>query len=131
MLTRTRPLNLPKKKESKNYKIIEIPIYLGWVYIAIGDLTEIRKQFIPDEEVVVNTGIAGRCTELNSREWLISFTEKGVGDWGLAAHEGAHFVHMLFENRGVNYTLSNDEHYCYMLTWIVNEIKKAQEEIKV
>ncbi len=49
---------------------------------------------------------------------------------GVIAHEALHIVNILFQQRGVLYQIDNDEHACYMLQWVVDEINTHLDKHK-
>ena len=103
----------------------EIPIYKGQLVIVLCDnSTEFKERYsnFPHNEIFAHSfgrefkGEEGYFILLNTNSKYAKITQ------GVIAHEALHIVNILFEQRGVSYQLDNDEHACYMLQWVVDEI---------
>lgn len=122
----TRPLGFsmpPKIKDNPNFDGFEIPLYKGWLYVEFGDIPQILKDF-KQESGEEEKQIAGRACQLNSHNWLIALDFGTIKRPSIWAHEAVHIANMIFSSRGVTYTLENDEHLCYLVTWIVECIEQ-------
>ena len=106
----------------------KIPIYRGMLVIIISDdITELKKldPDFPYEDIYAHA----THRDWNDNEGYIVIlnpnnTRRGL-TYGVVAHEALHLVHYLFDNREMPYTIENDEHACYILEWIVDEIMKV------
>lgn len=103
----------------------EIPLYKGQLVVIICDEIEKIKNIAPNfphSEIFAHSygkeynGEEGYFILLNPQSKQAKITN------GIIAHEALHIVNILFQQRGVGYQLDNDEHACYLLQWIVDEV---------
>lgn len=103
----------------------EIPLYKGMLVVILCDNVDELKHNSPNfshSQIFAHSygkeynGEEGYFVLLNPKSKQAKITE------GIIAHEALHVVNILFQQRGVGYQLDNDEHACYLLQWIVDEI---------
>jgi hypothetical protein len=106
-------------------KRITIPVYLGTlVLIQLDDLMNIPAQWKPaDSNLCGYDGITYFVENYRGyRFFVIAVTENTSSH--VIAHEALHCVNKIFEHRGIEYSLVNDEHAAYLLGWIVRQCHK-------
>lgn len=99
---------------------IEIPIYRTGVeiYDSCNDIGFDDKTTVGGLEWDwdrPNTDVPKMAFNLNHHEFNI----------GTVAHECAHLVFRIFGNRGVVANPDNDEHFCYLLEFVMNAVSKV------
>jgi hypothetical protein len=103
----------------------EIPLYKGQlVVILCDDVSELKDNSpnFPHSQIFAHSygkeykGEEGYFILLNTKSEQAKITQ------GIIAHEALHIVNILFQQRCVGYQLDNDEHACYLLEWIVDEV---------
>jgi hypothetical protein len=118
------------------HEIHRIPLYAGKLAIVVThDANDLKKIF--REDTVEDTGILekyylyGHCLTLahdgtTCYTILLDFESlAGPITHGTLSHEALHAVNMLFKARGISYSLDDDEHAAYLLTWITDMIYAA------
>ena len=117
-----------------NRKTVNIPIYHGKLDICITDDRERMAKDYKDvggfnDEVFAHTlyneskGVfAVVLNPLNSISKLSQ---------GIIAHEAVHVVNFVFGSRGVIPDTDNDEPMAYFVEWVVDEINKYLQSLKI
>jgi len=74
-------------------------------------------------------GFEGCCFRNNDSDGYSRYIMAFLNDTTpkIIAHECLHFVGYLFEDRGINFSTTNDEPQCYLLDWAVGECHKFLE----
>lgn len=101
----------------------EIPIYFGRLHIVIAeDLTCAYRKYGKSKEETTN------CKALTEDNIVKGCLEVTIYLQPNAAvktvcHECAHAVNFIFKHVGVELSTSNDEPFCYMLGWVVEQVE--------
>ncbi len=109
---------------------IEIPIYNGDFYIVFSDdFSKDAKRHGFD----LISG-SGECSAIALRSksrllYMLMLNNLKVRP-DLVAHEAVHIVNYIFDDHGVDISLDHDEHYAYMLDWVVEKVFKAAYDLK-
>lgn len=120
-----------------NYKekYIKIPIYSGRLAIIFTDsvenLPEQIQQFFDDDIMFhsVNYYIWSHDGQEKLQTFFLvlnPFTEMLTE--GKLAHESSHITKWIFEYIGSDHTAETDEHYSYILEWIVDQVIEFKSE---
>lgn len=107
-------------------KTIKIPIYLGDLIIVQTDNNKlIEDKYLKNEFDLSSYGACViRWPDAHGyTRYVIWFRNKT--EYRHIAHESAHLVNMIFKDRSIDLDHENDEPYCYMIGWVVNEIIKT------
>ena len=115
----------------KNHKQIEktlkIPLYVGRLTIIIDeDLPSIVKKYPALKKDYLEKH--GAVTFWKGTNVYTALELKHITP-GLIAHEAKHVVNRIFINIGHYLDLDNDEPECYLLSWVVNRIVDAHNEL--
>ena len=108
-------------------KKIEIPIYLGYLVIIVtDDFKKIIKKYNIASSSDPNdhdySAITFRLYKKRISNYYCVLRKKASP--GAIAHEAKHIVNKIFQDRGINLDIVNDENETYLLGWIVNQIYK-------
>ena len=124
------------------YVIHRIPLYSGKLAIVVThNVNDLKKVFTEESiqytDILENSYLYGHCLNLSHEGYtaytiLLDFkSAAGPITHGTISHEALHAVNMLFNSRGVNYNLDDDEHAAYLLGWITDMIYAALTEWKL
>lgn len=109
----------------KGYKRIDIPHLPIVVKFCISKKPlEMRNSLIKDYDLpeFPDDDFTGLHTyDKNGNFWL---TFKKGCSAGTIAHESFHLIGRIFEHLDMHYDVDSDEHFAYMLSYIVDEIVK-------
>lgn len=121
-------------------KKIHIPIYGGWMHVAMSDEDNIyelaKRNFnVDDESLKDYDGVVLVKGDFPTGVYPVLFS--GKISPGIVAHEAKHIVNRIFTDIDMLLDRSNDECETYLLSWIVNRIwevkmkleKKKNEEL--
>lgn len=105
-------------------KIITIPIYYGkLVLFQLDDLKDIPKEFDPEFDTHGYNGLTWtHDSETGFRYFCMAFEMNTTQK--IIAHESYHCLNNIFEHRGIQHDLRNDEPAAYLLGWIVERCHK-------
>ncbi len=99
---------------------INIPVYGSYLTVIIcKDLAEVEKEYNLDNVVDANA-YSFKDNKKGYYEYFLVFKDNAFSP-EIIAHECAHFVGGLFEDRGIFPDFKNDEPFCYMLSWSVRK----------
>ena len=100
-------------------KTIETPLFNDKINIVVTKkISKIAKEY----NLSIGDGVDGVCWA-DKGEIYIGITKKATP--GLIAHEALHAVGFIFEGVNIKMDISNDEHQCYLLQFIVDEVYKT------
>ena len=104
---------LPSKKRVFT---INVPIFTAGIKVFVCTVDEFRK-YRPDVE--------DNCQGcfLPSHNWMWFNSEVEISP-GLIAHECIHAVNCIYEHKGIQITMDNDEVLAYSVEWMVDKIFK-------
>lgn len=100
-------------------KVIKIPIYDAKFKVYIGDVQEVAKKY----DISISRGVLG-CMARNykgkSYKRIIALpSEINIGT---IVHECTHLVNDILSYVGYELDFDNDEHYCYLLDYVVQKV---------
>lgn len=112
------------------YKKVSVPLYFGHLHIAIaedlGDAVRglgIGRSTDPPAFDCFGAITTERTDKNGITHWYALFTPKQKA--GVIAHEAKHIVNFIFLSRGLQLDPVHDEHECYLLGWVVQQIYDA------
>jgi len=98
---------------------LHIPIYNACLTICICDtMQSVGEEYGIEDLSESNAKTMVKTFDDGKKGYLIAF--KIISPSNIA-HECLHFVNMLFEERGISYSLENDEHAAYLLGYVVDK----------
>ena len=103
-------------------KTVEIPIYHGTLtFYKDKTLKRVAKKH--GFKDIENFGACAFIHHKNGyTRYFIAFGRERT-PWTIA-HEAKHIVNRIFEDRGIELSLSHDEPECYLLGWVVKQATK-------
>lgn len=107
---------------------VNIPIYKGTLIVTVFDSEEellSKEDFGDFNELVKYSGAWVESVEKNYFGDNFKVYLRPQNSPSTIAHEAAHVVHKVFQERGVDMTWRNDEYYTYFLGWVVDELDKT------
>ena len=105
-------------------KKIKIPLYFGeLILIEDRGLMEVKKKH-NFKEMEGFAAISFRNPTKKGYSRYVIAVRKGWVKPDLIAHEAMHIVSKVFEDRGMQCQLDNDEPQAYLMGWVVKECHK-------
>ena len=105
-------------------KKFNIAIYERDVFVYISNnKRQIEKKIQLDEGTLYDGSDASTFSIVNDnnvRDMFMVFDENV--SIGTIAHECKHTINFLYKDLGVKLDIDNDEHECYLLGWLIDEI---------
>lgn len=104
----------------------KIPIYFGRLHVIVADnLTDAWTKYgrpLDNEKESFEA-----CTDCFIRGGILNVQIfiKPNASVKTVVHECAYAVNMIFEHTGVELSTSNDEPFCYMLGWVVEQVEDS------
>lgn len=105
-------------------KKLQIPLYFGELsIIQLNKLTTLEKKY----KLHSLHGMEA-CSFRNHKKngfsrYVIAFERNCTPK--MIAHEALHLVALIYEDRGIQLEIENDEPQCYLIGWIVGECHQA------
>lgn len=120
--------NEPKLDIKKHFPI---PIYGGWLTVIMTkeeDLTNTVKRHYKNwgDDAVDAEGLI--LDFKGDRTYPMVFHDNATA--GVIVHEASHVTNRIFRDIGAKPTWENDEHYAYMIAWVVEKILEVQEKMQ-
>ena len=116
-----------KNKSKRISKTLKIPLYVGRLTIIITEnLTSLIKEYPALKEDFLKRH--GAVTFWEGTNIYSAFELRQLTP-GLIAHEAKHVTNRVFINIGHYLDLENDEPECYLLSWVVNRITDAHNDL--
>ena len=105
-------------------KRIKIPIYKGWLTVAIDEtLEKAAEPFDLGIDTSIYSALACNKTVGGVKEYAILLSKDS--SVAAIAHESKHIVNMVFQHIGQDLDVKNDEAECYFLEWVFDQAYKA------
>lgn len=101
-------------------KIIKIPLYDISFKVYVGDIVEIGKRYGIEVENSTHAFMADVPKNKKPYKRIIVFPENI--NFGTLAHECVHLVNSVLQHIGYTLDFNNDEHYCYLIEYVTNEV---------
>lgn len=109
----------------------EIPIYFGRLQVIIAeDLKEAWSIYGRKLENEMGSFDAVTDTFIRNSILHVQIFVKPNATLKIIAHESAHAVNMIFDHVGVELSTTNDEPFCYMLGWVVEQVEDCLGKYK-
>lgn len=104
-------------------KVHNIPIYFGKIIILVGDLSSIRKQYKlkGNDNGYVDAFVWWQYDANGAIEYYAAFGSVDIKPH-VIAHESVHVVNRIFQHRGIDLSLRNDEPQAYLTGWVFKTI---------
>jgi hypothetical protein len=112
-------------------KKYHVPLYGGWLVVVFTDQRKLGKVANRHFQTKYDDGDKWKALVVDRKGALPRLYPVVLPDkatHGDIAHEAVHLTNHIFRDTRVDTGYDQDEHYAYMMTWIVEKIHKVRKK---